>query len=101
MGDPLTWLLYALLTAAIVPIILRAAMYLPVILFFGMDAPGTTVVGYLFFISVPVLAVVAVVAAALLALRLWRTDGWRLSAFVVAFALCWASWFVYLRTAPH
>jgi hypothetical protein len=99
--DPLSWLLYALLAAAILPVIVRAAMYFPIILLFGMDAPGTNPLTYLFVASVPILAIIAVMAGAWFALRLWRSEDWRLSSFVVALALCWASWFVYLKTVPR
>jgi hypothetical protein len=101
MSNPLTWLLYALLAAAIVPIILRAVVYFPILVLFGMDAPGTKPLEYLFLVSVPLLAVVAVMVVAGLALRLWYSKDWRLASFAIALALCWGSWFLYLKTGSR
>jgi hypothetical protein len=84
----LSVVLYVILGIPIVVAAVILVFFTPIILPFGMDAPGTSRLAYLFSESIPAIFFVLVVALVVFTAILWHETRWKILAFTIALALC-------------
>jgi hypothetical protein len=88
----LTFAIWALVIAAVVPVAIASVVFFPVLVLFGADPPQTTRLSYLFAISQPLLATLAVVSLGAASVWLWSRTRWKVPAFLLALILCASIW---------